>query len=247
MDVSQQCGLQSKPREGLAECFRGSTTALPLVGAMVPFALVLGAQAAQKGLTTFEVSLMTGLNFAGGSEFAAVGLWSSPPHLLLIVAITFLVNCRHILMGATLAPFLSRVSRRRIWAALFLMCDESWAMGLADAQGRASRVGCKSFSLAYYIGCSVPLYLTWIVFTTLGAAAGPVLGNIDSYGLDMAFPAVFLVIMRGMWKGFAAARPWGISLCAAVVAYLLIPGAWYVAAGAVSGVAAAYFFGDNSE
>jgi hypothetical protein len=35
------------------------------------FALVLGAQAAQKGLSALEVPLMTGLNFAGGS--------SSPP------------------------------------------------------------------------------------------------------------------------------------------------------------------------
>ncbi|WP_343239057.1 AzlC family ABC transporter permease [Stenotrophomonas sp. GD03993] len=72
----------------------------------IPFALVLGAQAAQKGLSALEVPLMTGLNFAGGSEFAAVELWTSPPHIALIVAITALVNSRHLLMGASLAPLL---------------------------------------------------------------------------------------------------------------------------------------------
>jgi predicted branched-subunit amino acid permease len=34
----------------------------------IPFALVLGAQAVQKGLGIWEVPLMTGLNFAGGSN-----------------------------------------------------------------------------------------------------------------------------------------------------------------------------------
>lgn len=58
----------------------------------VPFGLLLGVQAGQEGLSGVEVPLMTGLNFGGGSEFAAVGLWTSPPLILLIVAITFLIN-----------------------------------------------------------------------------------------------------------------------------------------------------------
>jgi predicted branched-subunit amino acid permease len=62
-----------------------------------PYALVLGAQAAQKDLSLIVVPLMTGLNFAGGSEFAAIQLCTSPPHIALIVAITFLVNSRHLL------------------------------------------------------------------------------------------------------------------------------------------------------
>ena len=41
---------------------------------------------------------------ASSSEFAAIRLWTSPPHVLLIVAIVLLVNSRHLLMGATLAP-----------------------------------------------------------------------------------------------------------------------------------------------
>ncbi|WP_243469115.1 AzlC family ABC transporter permease [Paraburkholderia sp. PGU19] len=245
--MSQACGFHGKPKEGLGEFRRGLASSLPVVAAMVPFAMVLGAQAAQKGLSTLEVSLMTGLNFAGGSEFAAVGLWTSPPHMLLIVAITFLVNCRHILMGATLTPFLARMSRRKVLPALFLMCDESWAMGLADAKASSPTRSRQFFSIPYYIGCSAPLYITWIAFTTLGAVVGPALGNVEQYGFDMAFPAVFLVIMRGMWKGFRASRPWVLSLGAAVATYVFVPGAWYVAAGAVCGVISAYVWGTENE
>ena len=97
----------------------------------VPFGLLLGAQASQKGLSVVEVPLMTGHNFGGGSEFAAVGLWTSPPLILLIVAITFLINSRHLLMGAALAPHLKHLPKRKVLPALILMCDESWAMGLS--------------------------------------------------------------------------------------------------------------------
>jgi 4-azaleucine resistance transporter AzlC len=206
----------------------------------VPFALVLGAQAAEKGFSGPEVPLMTGLNFGGGSEFAVVGLWTSPPHLLLVVAVTFLVNCRHLLMGAALVPHLRHLPRRTVLPALFFMCDESWAMGLADARRRAS-----GFSLPYYLGVSAGLYLMWVTFTALGALLGPVIGDVSAYGLDMAFPAVFLVLLRGMWKGAQAARPWLVSLVAAAGTYLLVPGAWYVAAGAVSGVAAAWLLAER--
>lgn len=101
-----------------SECLRGLRAALPVLIGFVPFALVLGAQATQKGLTALEVPLMTGLNFAGGSEFAAIQLWTSPPTLLLIVATTFLVNSRHLLMGAALTPFIQHLSRRKTFAVL---------------------------------------------------------------------------------------------------------------------------------
>lgn len=223
-----------------SELWRGIKGCIPVLLGIIPYALVLGAQAAQKGLSVIEVPLMTGLNFAGGSEFAAIQLWTSPPHIVLIVAITFLVNSRHLLMGAAIAPFLRHLPKRKALPALFAMTDESWALGLADAKARAERGLQPAFSLPYYLGTALVFYVAWVAFTTLGAALGPVLGDVEAYGFDMAFPAVFLVLMAGMWKGFAAARPWLVSLVVAALTYLFVPGAWYVAAGAVSGLIAAY-------
>ena len=220
-----------------SEFSRGLRTSIPVMLGFVPFALVLGSQAAQKELNALEVPLLTGLNFAGGSEFAAVELWTSPPAILLIVAVTLLVNSRHILMGAALAPMLRHLPKRQAMAALFLMCDESWAIGMDDARKHGGRL-----SLPFYFGVAVPLYLTWIVFTAIGALIGPALGDITRYGFDMAFPAVFLVMLAGMWKGPVAARPWIVSLIVAGATYHFIPGAWYVPAGAISGVLAAYLW-----
>jgi len=228
-----------------SEGWRGLVDCLPVMIGFVPFALLLGAQAAQKGFSAAEVPLMTGLNFGGGSEFAALKLWTSPPHVLLIVAMTFLINSRHLLMGAALAPYLQHLPKRKAFPALFFMCDESWAMGLADARRRMSAGTYPHFSLSYYLGAAIGLHLTWIVFTTIGAVLGPKIGDVHAYGFDMVFPAVFLVLLKGMWRGVAAAYPWLASLCVAAVTYLLVPGAWYVAAGALSGVVSAYFFSEQ--
>lgn len=219
---------------------RGLRAALPLMIGFVPFALVLGAQAAQKGLSAVEVPLMTGLNFGGGSEFSAVELWTSPPHVLLIVAVTFLVNSRHLLMGAALAPYLKHLPWRKVLPALFLMCDESWALGLTDARERGARSSAPRLSLPFYMSLALALYLTWVVFTAVGSVIGPLLGDVEQYGFGMAFPAVFLVLLRGMWPGWRAARPWLVSLVVAAGTYLLVPGAWYVVAGALAGVISAY-------
>ncbi|MBO9539310.1 AzlC family ABC transporter permease [bacterium] len=229
----------------VSEIWRGFVASFPVMLGFVPFALVLGAQAVKKGLSPLEVPLMTGLNFGGGSEFAAIEIWSSPPQILLIVAMTFLVNCRHLLMGATLAPFIQHLPKRKAIPALFFMCDESWAMALGDSRQRAAKGTSPSFSLPYYFGVAAGLYLTWVIFTTLGSVIGPRIGNIEAYGFDMAFTAVFLVLLKGMWKGLRAARPWLVSLVFAASTYLLVPGAWYVAAGALSGIVAAIVWAEQ--
>lgn len=74
--------------------------------------------------------MMTELNFAGGAEFAALERWTWPPHVWLIVAMTFPVNSRHLRMGAALAPFLQHPPPHKALPALCFMCDESGAMGL---------------------------------------------------------------------------------------------------------------------
>ena len=222
-----------------SEFKRGVTSAAPLLAALLAYGMVLGAQATQKGLSFVEVPLMTASNYAGGSEFAAIGLWDSPPPILLIAAVTLLINSRHLIMGAALTPFIRHLSRRRALVALFFMSDECWALTYTESQRQANAGRHPAFSPGYYAGCGASIYLAWVGATTLGAAIGPVLGDVDAYGFDMAFPAVFLVLLAGMWKGRRAARPWLVSLIVAALTYLLVPGAWYVMAGALSGIAAA--------
>ncbi len=228
-----------------AEVLRAVKTAWPILIALVPMALVLGAQAAQRGITVPEVTLMTAFNYAGGSEFAAVGLWASPLPVALIVGMTFLVNSRHLLMGAALAPYIGHLPRRVVYPALFFMVDESWALGLADAQMRGKAGLEPRFSLPYYAALGVLFWVPWFTFATVGAMVGPIVGDLGRWGFDLVFPAVFLVLVRVMWTTAQAARPWLVSLVVAATTHLAVPGAWYVPAGAIAGLAAAWLWAEE--
>ncbi|NPE51998.1 AzlC family ABC transporter permease [Dickeya dadantii] len=219
------------------EFSRGLVAAIPVMIGFVPFGLLLGAQAAQKGFSASELVLMTGLNFGGGSEFAAMSLWTSPPHVLTIVLVSMLINSRHLLMGASFAPFLAHLPRRHALLALFFMCDESWAMSVADAAKRRQQ-GSSGFSMGFYAGVASALWLVWVISTGVGVIVGPVLGDVTEWGFDMAFPAVFLVLLKGMWRGLLPALPWLVSLVCAAATYHFWPGAAYVPVGAATGMLA---------
>lgn len=223
-----------------SEVTRGLRASIPILIGFIPFALVLGAQAVQKELNPAEMFLMAGLNFAGGSEFAAVALWTSPPHLILIAAITLLINSRHILMGAALSPLIRHLPRHKALISLFFMCDECWAMALADSRKRMAAHQQPPLSMPYYAGVCAGLYSSWVIFTTIGTLLGPIIGDVHALGFDMAFPAVFLVLIHGMWKGIRAAVPWGVSLGVAILTYLFVPGSWYVASGTLAGLVVAW-------
>ena len=183
-----------------SEFLRGILDTLPVIIGLLPFALILGIQGGNKGMSALEMAMMTGLNFAGGSEFAAVGLWAQPLPILLIIGVTFMINIRHILMGAALTPYIKHLPMKKILPTLFFMTDESWAMSMADIRKR-KEAGLPLFSLSYYAGICATLYTIWVASSALGTVIGPYLGNIDNWGFGMAFPAVFLVLLRGMWKG----------------------------------------------
>jgi 4-azaleucine resistance transporter AzlC len=220
---------------------RGLLRVSPLLFGVLPFGLVLGAQASQKGFSVLEVGLMCGLNFAGGSEFVAIELWRHPPMLLLIAGMTFLVNSRHLLMGATLAPHMRRLSTRKALFSLFFMADEIWAFGLEDARSRDSAHERGQLRLPFYAGVAAALYGTWVASTMIGALVGPVVKNPEAIGIDMAFPAVFLILLKGLWKGYRAAIPWVVSLGVAIALRVFVSGSWYVLGGTVCGLAIAYF------
>ena len=83
---------------------RGLNDIWPAAVAAAPIGLLFGAVAASKGLSPFEVFLMSIMVFAGGAQFAAIELWASPAPVAALVFSTLPINARHVLMGASLRP-----------------------------------------------------------------------------------------------------------------------------------------------
>ena len=75
---------------------------LPMTIASIPFGLMVGALAAQKGLDGWQIVMMSAFVYAGASQFMALDMWSTPVAIWAVVGATALINLRHIMMGAAL-------------------------------------------------------------------------------------------------------------------------------------------------
>ena len=55
------------PNSPQSEFLRGIKETSPMLIGLLPWALILGMQGGQKGMSWLEMLMMTGMNFAGGS------------------------------------------------------------------------------------------------------------------------------------------------------------------------------------
>ncbi|WP_159952232.1 AzlC family ABC transporter permease [Rhizobium sp. 18065] len=222
------------------EFLSGLRAISPLLLAAAPIGFVFGTVAVGQGLSPLEVGLMSALVFAGGSQFVAMDLWTHPASWAALGFAALLVNLRHILMGASLERSLGSFGPGQKLPSLLLMADEIWAISEARARTMV-------LTPAFYFGLSVPFYCGWVLCSLAGALLGAVIGDTALFGLDFAFPAVFIVLLMGFWKGRETGLVLIASAAASLTVHQLLPGAWYIAAGALAGLAAAFVPLANSQ
>lgn len=204
----------------------------PAAIAAIPIGLLFGAVAVTKGLSPAEVALMSALVFAGGAQFAAIESWVSPAPILALAFGTFLINVRHVLMGASLSPK-ARMSRAEKFVAFFFLTDESWALSERRALDRP-------VTGAYWAVMAAILYTNWVVSTTLGAVLGSLLGDPARLGADFAFTALFIGLVAGFGRSRVTLVTVAVSAAVAALVHHFIGAPWHVASGALAGIAAAY-------
>jgi 4-azaleucine resistance transporter AzlC len=208
-------------RQGVADIW-------PVLFAAVPIGLLWGTLAAGKGLSALEAFLMSGMVFAGASQFVALEVWQTPVPALLLAFTVFVVNARHALMSASISRHIPGIPRRLHPLVAFFLVDESWALS-------EKRALTRHVSLAYFLGTSLPMWLCWTVSSGLGAWFGKSIGDPAAFGIDFAFSAMFIGILMGFWKGSRTAIVLGVAAAAAALAKLYVPGAWYIVIGGSMG------------
>jgi 4-azaleucine resistance transporter AzlC len=206
---------------------------LPAIIAAVPIGLLFGALAAGKGMAPLEVMLMSALVFAGGAQFAGLELWSTPAPIAALAFSTLLINARHVLMGASLAPKTRRFTTLQRLVGFAVMADENWAF----SERRAAR---RPLTFAYFGGTGAVFWANWVVWSTLGALAGSFLGAPERLGADFAFTALFIGLIAGFGGGRVTLLTIAVSAAVAAAVYVVVGPPWHVACGALAGIAAAY-------
>ncbi len=165
----------------------GLASTAPIVPGAVAFGLVYGVLARQAGVSLAATVIMSLLVFAGAAQFTAVGMWGQAGGPLIVLT-TFIVNLRHLLMGASVAPHLRGQPGR--WKALlaFGLTDESYALAI-------SRYLSGGGSREFFLGANLGLYVGWNLSTVVGAVLGGLVVDPGRWSIELVFPLTFLGLL----------------------------------------------------
>jgi len=175
--------------ESKKEFWNGVRAEFPLLVGVFPFGMIYGALALNAGLSTLVSQLMSSIVFAGSSQFVATQLvHDAAPGLVIILTIT-VVNLRHMLYSASLAPYLKNLSLK--WKVLlsYLLTDEAYAPSILKYE----KEGITPVSHWFLLGAGFSLWLIWQVSTALGIFLGTAIP--DSWSLDFALPLTFIAMV----------------------------------------------------
>jgi 4-azaleucine resistance transporter AzlC len=187
-------GAIEKPDDAGESRGRLVRDALVIASYALPVGLVYGLATLQAGFSALDTIAMCLVVLAGGAQFAAVGMVKDGAPWLAIAGVTLLVNARHLLYSAALAPYLTSARRRERALMAHFLTDESFALSLAHFR-RIGRLDRRGFWIA-----SMAVTIPWTVGSTLGFLAAGAL-DIEGLGLDIAFPAAMAGLSLGMVSG----------------------------------------------
>lgn len=221
--------------EGVTRGVRALAGALP---AIIILGVGFGAAASSVGLSPSAALAMSGLVFAGASQFAAIELWGDPLPVFSLALLVLAVNARHIVLSATLFPLLGREPHLRRLAILALLSDANWASTQA-----AARRG--EHDLGHLVGGGLALWTSWVCGTALGAWLGSGAGSLHWLGVDAIMPIFFACSVISMSRGRTDIPPWGVAAAASGVAVLAAPPHWAILIGAAAGVLAGVLRNDR--
>ena len=157
---------------------------IPALPGVALFGAAFGALAAERGLTTFEAVLMSGIVFAGVSQIASMELWSPQitPVLVFTIAFTSLIiNLRMVLMGASMRPWLAGAPPLQVYPGLYILTDSNWVSTLRYRREGGADAG-------FLLGGGLIIWCTFVPATAIGQVFGTLLANPRPYGVDMILP-----------------------------------------------------------
>ena len=201
---------------------------LPISIFVAIFGVAFGLASIQTGLDGFSTVLMSFLVFGGAAQFATLELWGEQISFIPLIVTVFFINARHILMGASLYPWLKDIPTVKRYCYMLVISDANWAKALPKYQQGQS-------GLADIVGGGLALWLMWIIGTWLGIYFGYLIENPRVFGLDMVMACFLLTMVMSGQKSLRIVVVWIVAAIVAILAYWYLPENMHVVVGALAG------------
>ena len=194
-----------------SELISGIKAELPLMIAVIPFGMIYGILAIGVGIPASSAQAMSIILFAGSAQFVSAQLFGMGVPAGIIVATIVVVNLRHILYSASIAPYLQKLPNRWKWSLAYLLTDEAYAVTILQYRQGIS-MGNKHW---FFLGAGLTLWTTWQLSTATGIFLGASIPT--SWSLDFTLALTFIALVVPTLKDRAS---FGAALTAGVIAVL---------------------------
>ena len=168
---------------------RGLNAVLPLLVGVVPFGLIYGVLAVNAGMPVLLAQALSLLMFAGSAQFLAAQLVGAGASGAVIVLTTFVVNLRHALYSASIAPHVRELPAPWKWLLAYLLTDEAYAVAITHYRESAR----KPWAHWYFLGAGLTLWAAWQASTAMGIFLGTEVPR--SWSLDFALALTFIALV----------------------------------------------------
>lgn len=167
----------------------GVRAEFPLLVGVFPFGMIYGALALDAGLSRLSSQMMSSIVFAGSAQFITANLVADGAPALVIIVTIAVVNLRHMLYSASIAPYLKNLPMK--WKVLlsYLLTDEAYAPAIRNYE----KNGVQPTSHWFLFGTGFALWFTWQVSTALGIFLGAAIP--EAWPLDFALPLTFIAMV----------------------------------------------------
>jgi len=182
----------------------------PVTPASASFGIAFGILATAVGMGSLAPIVMSATTFAGSAQFAAASVRDDGGSIAAAVVAAVLLNARYLAISIAVADAFEGSRLRRFFESQ-LIVDESWAV--------AQRGG-GQIDRRILVAAGLLLYPCWVGATALGVFGGGYLGKPERFGLDAAFPALFLALLVSVVK---TRREVAAALAGGAVALALLP------------------------
>ncbi len=214
------------------EWWAGVRALAPMLLGVAPFGLIYGVLAVGAGMPAWLACAMSAIVFGGASQMILTQLWAAGTPALLIAITVAMVNLRHALYSATLAPTTAHLPRR--WKALiaYLLTDEAFAAMTRRLSDTGERARYRHW---FYFGAGFVLWASWQLSTLAGVLVGAQVPR--DWPLDFFLPLTFIAIIVPNLKHRAHVAAALVATALAVACYAL-PHKLGIMVAALGGIAA---------
>jgi 4-azaleucine resistance transporter AzlC len=172
-----------------SEFLHGMRDELPILIGVVPFGMIYGVSALSAGIPASIAQAMSCIVFAGSAQFVIAQLIAVGTPSLVVILTAFIVNIRHMLYSASVAPSTRKLSGLWKWVLAYLLTDEAYAVAISHYQ----RIEDDTHKHWYFLGAGLALWTTWQVSTAIGIFLG---GQIPAnWSLDFTATLTFIALV----------------------------------------------------